>query len=196
MAQSTNPEQSTRTRKGPQETLVDAASLEAMIAADKNKQLAFMVHPALAVEIIKKVASDPANVLSEDGKQTLKRAAYTRFLQQTVADAVSYTGELVKPSLRGGNVIGIVSSFNSIVRGMFAFAQAMAPSSGMNEDQLKAFAFDQAKLAVAANPSLASITVSDEVLNTIWAGADAQLELDDDDEEEDDETPVAAQAAS
>lgn len=191
----------TKTRKGPQEIRVDESSLNEITNEQPNKQIAFMVHPLLNKALLVKLASDPASLnpatTEADGsaKVTLKRTAYTRWLQKTVAAALGYTGEPVKPTVRGGNVMGIASAFQTVVRTMFQFAQNMQPTLGMNDEQLKTFAFDNAKQAVAANEALRSIEVSEEVLEQIWAGADVTLDVEEDDEEEEEEAAEQPPAA-
>lgn len=201
--------QSTRSDKGQKRNAkpiyIDGPSLDTVEQANKNKQLAFMVHPSLYRIVVENAGKEPNNITSIPGVAAvaatdttaevagrlphieLKRTGLVAYVRKLVADAVAYTGEPVVPSARGGNVVGVTTLFNSVVADMFAMARTFATAGNLSEEQTKQLAFAQAITSVQANPALASIVINDDVLEAIWEGKETEGIEEDEDEEEEEE---------
>lgn len=196
--------ESTRSDKGQkrnaQPILIDAASLDAIVAKGKNKQLAFMVHPKLWVDLLTTTAEkSPTSVLvtpavtSETGAVVtpatveLKRTGLVNYVRKVVADALGYTGDTIVPSIRTGPVVSTNTLFNSVVADMFAMSRSYVTAGIVSEEQGKSMAFAQALQSVAANPALAGIPINEDVLEAIWSGPGVTIEEEEDDEPDDDD---------
>lgn len=160
--------------------LVSPEALSALENGDKNVQINSVVHPKLYAKLITHIASEPNNVVEGE----LKRTAYSQAIRKAVAAYVDYTGDLALS--RGGNVIGIVTAFNTVVGSMFEMARSMGAMFNMAEPQMKELAFAKAKESIAAHPQLVGVDVTDEVLEKLWSGAEFELDIDDDDDDDDD----------
>lgn len=169
------------------EILVDPASLASLESADKNVQMNAVVHPKLYHAFIVNLAQEPSNVSNDGTKAILTRKAYSNAIRRALAAAAGYTGDLLIEGTRGGNVIGIVSAFNTTVGSMFELARSMGAMTNMPEEQIKAFAFSKAKESVGSHPQLQGVEVTDEVLEKLWSGAELELDLDEDEDEDEDE---------
>ena len=176
------------------EILVDPASLQALMDGDKNVQVNAVVHPKLHGTLIAKLASNEANVVNEGGKQTLKRTAYSHALREAVAQWAGYqvtdSTPLVILGRQGGNVIGVASALNTVVGTLFSGMRSMGAITQMPEEQIKAFAFAQARENVSAHPQLSSIELTDELLDKLWSGAVLEDEDPEDEDEDEDESPA------
>lgn len=166
---------------------VDPQTMTELRESEKNKSIQVGgIHPALYASILDSIAQNPAHVVVVDGKSSLKRASYTNELRKMLAAQVGYTGDLSKPRA-GGNVIGVVSAFKSMVGELFAFSRQSAEMFNQPLDQVKALAFARAKDILATHPTLKDVEVDDDVLEAIWSGNEDAIEADEDEDEDEDE---------
>lgn len=192
----------TGARKGKaKEILADPVSLapyrdQADPKGTKNVQISVPTHPKLYAQILETLAQDKGNLESStDGKIAVKRSAYTHAVRAALANSFNY--EFAKPHdlviLTKRGTAGLISLFQSTVADMFETVRAVAGMGGVNEDQVKAIAFERARKSVQSHPQLAAVEITDELLEALWVGADIDIDDEDDDDDDDAEDPTTEQ---
>lgn len=171
------------------EILADAAAIATYKDGSKNVPMNVTVIPKLYGHAIERLAADPANLETADGKTTVKRSVYSNAIRVAIAHYFEYpfekVGELMIPNQRG--TAGLVNMFKSTVQSMFELARSIGQLANLNEDQVKELAFAKAKDSVTSHPQLNGIEITDELLDVLWNGGDIGTEDDDDDDGEDGE---------